>query len=127
MKKSIIFLIALIALLFAGCAQQEPEDLALGTYEMEQSQEPVAPYIVLEENQTFQMMYSVLSSYLPIGTYEVSGETLTLTTEDGKYTYIFHIDGDSLVFQKNQSSPLQIGGKAMVEDGAAFRLNRAEE
>lgn len=128
-KKSIILGVLALFLLFAGCTRQTEEgqpiaQVQLGKYEMEASEEPFKPYVMLEENQTFQMMYSALMSYLPLGTYEVKEDSVVLTTEDGERHYTFRIDGDTLVFRKDKSSSVKFGKEELMPDGAVFRLKQ---
>ncbi|MBR6408469.1 MAG: hypothetical protein IKS19_07835 [Clostridia bacterium] len=85
------------------------------------------PKLTLNADGTFQFTYSMFSSYLPIGRYEVSGDALTLKTDDGLYTYVFRIDGDKLIFDAARSSEIPqyayaSGAKPQqpIEDGAAF-------
>ncbi|MCI9626887.1 MAG: hypothetical protein HFI90_08940 [Clostridia bacterium] len=130
-KQSILLAVLTVFLLFAGCTQQQTEDMQQpqaqvqpGKYEMEASEEPLKPYVMLEENQTFQMMYSALMSYLPLGTYEVKEDSVVLTTEDGERHYTFRIDGDTLVFRKDKSSSVKFGKEELMPDGAVFRLKQ---
>ncbi len=130
-KQSILLAVLTVFLLFAGCTQQQTEDVQqqpaqvqLGKYEMESSEEPLPPYVILEEGQKFQMMYSAMMSYLPLGTYEVKGSDVVLTTEDGERRYTFRVDGDTLVFQKDKSSSVKLGKEEPVPDGAVFRLKQ---
>lgn len=132
-KRNIILSVLAVFLLFPGCAQQTEKEMQqpiaqvqLGTYEMEASGEPLKPYVILEEGQTFQMMYSALMSYLPVGTYEVKGGSVVLTTEDGGRHYTFRIEGATLVFQKDKSSSVKLGKEEMVPDGAVFRLKQEQ-
>lgn len=59
------------------------------------------------------------------GTYAIDDNTLTMTTDDNKYIYVFQVDGDSLIFHKNDSSSLNVindrfGDK--IADNAIFYL-----
>lgn len=132
-KQSILLAVLTVFLLFTGCTQQQTEDVQqpenvqqvqLGKYEMESSEEPLKPYVILEEGQKFQMMYSAIMSYLPLGTYEVKGSDVVLTTEDGERRYTFRVNGDTLVFQKDKSSSVKLGKEEPVPDGAVFRLKQ---
>lgn len=132
-KKGIILAILAGFLLLSGCTQKKAEEVQQpaaqvqqGTYEMKSSEEPLKPYVILEEGQRFQMMYSALSSYIPVGTYEMKGDSVVLTTEDGKRHYTFQINGDTLVFQKDKSSSVKLGKEEAVPDGAVFRLKQEQ-
>ncbi len=54
----------------------------------------------------FSFVLSILSSYLPIGTYEETDEYVILKTDDGKNTYTFEKDGGDLIFSAEKSSPV---------------------
>ncbi len=76
-------------------------------YSFTDSADCMAPTVLLSEtDDTFQFTYSVLSSYIAYGKYELTGKTLTLQTNDGKYTYVFRVKGDSFVFDAAASSEI---------------------
>lgn len=91
------------------------------------------PYIELyTTNNTFYFMFSGFSSYLPYGTYRITGEQLILETEDGQNTYVFDIVGkNQLTFNEKESSELPSyriqGGSSEFEkpikDGVLFILD----
>lgn len=58
------------------------------------------------ETKRFSFSYSLFSSYWPSGTYEEYDEYIVMKTDDGKNTYIFKKDGDKLILDAFQSSPL---------------------
>ena len=104
-------------------------------YVYDRSVEPIPPKLILsEENQTFQFTYSMFSSYIAVGTYERTEDTLTLHTDDGLYTYVFDIYevfGTKelwFIFDASRSSPIpeyRYSGDSdetacPVPDGAAF-------
>lgn len=85
------------------------------------------PYINLKKNGEFYFFYSVYSSYMCVGTYDMSDEKLVLETDDGVYTYVFKVDGDNLIFDAENSSPLpkfkaaaNLEAISPVPDGAVF-------
>ncbi|MBO5032887.1 MAG: hypothetical protein J6D08_13555 [Lachnospiraceae bacterium] len=86
------------------------------------------PCLSLDMDGVFLFSYDSFSSYLPYGSYEIKGDTLTAVTEDGRYRYQFTIAEDgSLIFQAGQSSETAAAadGKmnrviAPVTDGAVF-------
>ncbi len=77
------------------------------TFYYPDSVDPMTPTIMLStETKNFQFIYSVLSSYIAIGTYELDNDTLTLRTGDGKYTYIFTYNNPFLIFDGLKSSKI---------------------
>ena len=59
------------------------------------------------------------------GTYVIDDNTLTMTTDDNNYIYVFQLDGDNLIFQKNDSSSLDVINNRFgdnVADNAIFYL-----
>lgn len=89
-KKSVILILFLIVLSYAlvGCSKSSKmnrQQVSVGTYVMQESKEPVKPFVSLEDNNKFIFTYSALSSsYIPSGSYEVDNDILTLKTEDDK-------------------------------------------
>lgn len=70
--------------------------------------------------------YDTLSSYLHAGTYEVEGQILTLTDNEGTGRFRFkRIDDDTLEFIQDGSSSVVLTNERMgipVYDGARFKL-----
>lgn len=68
--------------------------------------EPVVkPSIMLSaRDNSFQFVYSMFSSYLAIGEYELTDEKLTL--RDGDRVFIFDVVGDTFVFDAENSYPI---------------------
>ncbi len=59
------------------------------------------------------------------GTYEVDNKTLTMTTDDSKYIYVFQLEENNLIFQKNDSSSLNVINMRFgdnIADNAIFNL-----
>lgn len=88
------------------------------------------PYLLLcEEDKSFVFCYSSLSSYLPRGSYEFEGKTLTLRTDDGKNQYVFIYNGESYMFEAEFSSEIpsykyfDTSSEALcpIPDGAIFK------
>lgn len=91
----------------------------------------MAPTILLSETDgTFQFTYSVFSSYIAYGKYELNSKALTLRTDDGKYIYVFRVKGNSFVFDASKSSEIpkyrysadSAEAECPVPDGAVFTL-----
>ena len=71
--------------------------------------------------------YSLLSSYLDMGTYVEDDEGITVNTDDGLNTWYFKKDGENLIFVASASSPIPSyrysadeEPKVAVPDGAVF-------
>lgn len=85
------------------------------TYTLESSSEYIKPYINLK-NGRFVFFTSVYSSYLCEGEYELTNDKLTLKSNDGRYTYVFNVDGENMVFDaKNSSEPEKFKPSANAE------------
>lgn len=98
------------------------------------SADPMLPTVTLSKSDgTFQFIYSGLSSYIAMGTYEMTETELILTTDDSmtgddqKNIYVFRKKGDSFVFDADRSSEIPKLSYAAgeepvspVPDGAVF-------
>lgn len=116
MKKLVCLLCVAVLLLASGCSgSKEPN---IGTYVYTQSQDVCKPIINLNDDGTFIFNYSLLSSYLPTGTYSYKNGILTLSTQDGQTEYRFEIGKGKLTFLADKSSPLP--SFADVPNGAVF-------
>lgn len=97
-------------------------------YAFDGSPEFMSPTIILYPDEgRFQFTYSIFSSELNIGTYEIKDGILILKTDDGSRVYTFREDGGEYVFDAERSSKIpsyKYGeGKAPqcpVPDGAKF-------
>ena len=99
------------------------------TYE-ESVEEMSKPYLMLDkENREFQFFWSMLSSYIAQGTYEVKDSEIICKTDDGNNVYIFEIlEGEGYKFIESKSSKIpkyKYSGDAKealapVVDGAIF-------
>lgn len=95
---------------------------------------PLPTLTLDQEEGTFSFAYDVLSSYLAVGTYEINGDKVELTTEDGTFHYTFYsADEDALRFSADESSDVQLIDNrigAVITDGAVFsavgKTNEAE-
>lgn len=86
-----------------------------------------ATLLLIPQEHQFRFSYSLLSSYIPTGTYEEQGDLLVMRTDSEPYdTYTFRKDGDTLIFLADQSAelPFEREGKPCVPDGAVFELYR---
>ena len=88
------------------------------------------PYLSIDkENRKFQFFWSVFSSYIAQGTYEVKDSEIICKTDDGNNVYIFEIlEGEGYKFIESKSSKIpkyKYSGDAKealapVVDGAIF-------
>ena len=135
MKKIFVFLIILTLTLslFTACINKTTE-LKMGRYTLvlqennnnNNNTDVMLPSINLTDKQ-FTFIYDLLSSYMNIGTYEITDEILILTTVDKKYTYSFKIDGESLIFIEDKSDSVGLIDKRIgvqVIDGSVFKLTK---
>lgn len=88
----------------------------------------MASITLLPEDHTFWFSFSPLSSNCPHGTYRLTDDTLTLTTDDYENVYTFRRDSDQFIFDAARSTPLpsysyEDGSKSQVAvpDGAVFK------
>lgn len=98
-------------------------------YIYKDSVDPMAPRFSLSPSTNqFQFSYSAFSSYFPVGTYELTADTLTLRTDDGENVYVFHAQENGFVFDAAESSKIpqyKYSGNSKetqspVPDGAVF-------
>lgn len=122
---SIIIVFALIFLIFCNY-KNETTSLKDGTYVLEQSiKESVASPSITISGDEIIFSYDLLSSYLPAGEYKIEEDLLTMTTKDGKYKYVFQIEGNKLIFQKNESSQVNLIDERFgikITNNAEFKL-----
>lgn len=123
-KYGIRILAVLLLLMLAGCkSSEDTPTVKNGSYIMEHDGEIFLSPSVTIADDTFTFFYDPLSSYMPIGNYTVEEDILTLTTDDKKYHYVFRIDGNSLIFQKEESSTVRLIDERLgveVMDQAVF-------
>jgi len=118
------FLIIIFLCLSVGCSDNRDtsnSNLAIGNYQFQGTDESLKPFVNLKENNEFVFVYSAISSYIPVGTYEINQDNLILTTDDGKYEYVFKIKNNTVIFNK-EASDSYIGDS--LKDGAVFILER---
>ena len=124
MKKLLYILIITMFFVFSlsGCdkASDKNAELLLKSYEYEKSGEPLKPNVTLDEDNKFSFCYSFLSSYLPVGTYEIeNGNLILIPDDDLNNQYIFEIEDETLIFNAEKSSELP--DFAGVPNGAVFK------
>ncbi len=95
-------------------------DVAIMTYEYKQSDQIIKPSITLRSDKRFEFFYSVKSSYSATGTYNIIANMLHLETDDSKYSFIFKVDGNLLVFDMDKS--IYPTDFIDVVDGTIFEL-----
>ena len=78
--------------------------------------------ITLNEDGTFEFVFSPSSSYLGIGKFTKEGDRLMLETSDGKYHYVFRITEEGLVYDDEASSGMHWFGD--FSDGSLFENNK---
>ena len=66
------------------------------------------------------VLLAVDRSYIGIGTYRIDGDTVTLNTDDGFYTYVFTFRNDVLIFDGENSDTIPTYGFTPVTDGTIF-------
>ena len=132
MKKIIVSLLMLLIFsLFSACnSDDEIVTVKNGTYVLEQSETEaeVSPYVTISDDD-ISFSYDLLSSYWPHGTYTIEEDILTMTTDDKMFKYVFRLDGDTLIFQKNESSPVKLIDSRLgveVTDNAEFKYKAKE-
>ncbi len=79
------------------------------TYTYEESVEEMSkPYLMLDkENREFQFFWSMFSSYIAQGTYEVKDNEIICKTDDGNNVYTFEIlEGEGYKFIESKSSKI---------------------
>ena len=77
-----------------------------GTYVYYGSREPVKPTLTLKENGEAIFSFSVYSSYMAAGTYNIEGGVLTLVTDDNSKVYTFNVTDKGFQFDAHNSSEL---------------------
>jgi len=126
-KRVCISLTIALALLMTACSSNnDTTTVKDGTYVLKQAgtEEVILPCINISDDD-ISFTYDFLSSYLPTGTYTIEDDVLTMKTNDGKYKYVFKVDEDKLIFQKNESSKVDLIDDRLgvkVTDNAEFFL-----
>lgn len=99
-------------------------DIPAVTYELQDKVPniPIPPKLTLMDDGRFVFVYSSLSSYLNYGKYQVTGTEYKLLTDDGMYTFVFHKEGDNLVFDAELSASCALDNGRRLHDGAVFAV-----
>lgn len=80
------------------------------------------PYVHISDGEiTLGDLASSFSQNGTSGTYVIDDDTLTMTTEDNKYIYVFQVDENSLIFLQNESTP-DNSIRFRISDNAIFHL-----
>lgn len=126
-----IFGAVLFLLISVLCACGDEGDMTLNTVNLEpgmyfydDAQEPACPCLTLKEDNQFVLFYSILSSDIPSGTYDIQGSRLILSTQDQPNAYSFEIkqmgNGKYKLILDEESSALEFPEFADIPDGAEF-------
>lgn len=118
-KFYISFLVIIATVMLVACSNRQDVILPYGTYTLETSEDSIKPTIELGEDGKFTFVFSAFSSYIGYGAYEIDRNKLVLRTDDEKYTYLFDIVNNTLVFNADNSS--EITGVANIPTGAIFK------
>ena len=101
-------LLTLFVLMAAGCSGQPAavtaDDLADRVYIYEKEGFGSDFTITLNSDGSMRCSEGALSSYFGAGTWELDGDTVTLTTDDGKFVNHFAVEDGALVYQASDST-----------------------
>ena len=106
MKKYAVSALMLVFVLTSvGCGNQsvQPSDIADKTYVYEKDGFGGYFTITLDSDGSFQYYEGLLSSYIGKGSWELEGNTLTLSDDRNAINY-FTVENGKLVFQEKDSS-----------------------
>lgn len=81
-------------------------------------EEIIKPGFVLQDDGMFSITFSAVSSYIGVGKYELTDETLSLYTDDGDFEYHFDVTEEGFAFDAEKSSDMTWFAK--IPDGALF-------
>lgn len=116
----ILIIVTLLA--FTGCSKEEkPEELKLGNYVMESTETKLGAYVLIEEDNKFQFLRNYAVSYIPMGTYSIDGNELTLYVNEDE-SYLFTINEDQLIFESSNVDISQF-----VKKGAIFKFSEEDQ
>ena len=114
MKK--FFLIAASILLFAAILCSCNDKSLCGTYTFGEGVN--FSEVTLNEDGSFEFVFSPISSYLGVGTFTLKGDKVVLETSDGMNHYVFRITEDGIEFVADESSEFRWYGE--FTDGSLF-------
>lgn len=116
-----VMLLIVLCITISACAGKPSSDnvLELREYVFQESDDIVPASLTLMEDNKFEFVYSTLSSYICMGSYNVDGDKLLLNADEGGFYYTFNITADGLVFDaENSSDNIWF---ADFTDGSVFR------
>ena len=120
-RRSFSALLLLLVLLATGCSSQPAavtaDDLADQVYLYEKEGFGGNFTITLNSDGSMRCSEGGLSSYFGPGTWELGGDTVTLTTDDGKFVNHFTVEDGALVYQAKDSTNFMY---LTVSDGEKF-------
>lgn len=90
----------------------------VGYYVFRNSKEMMKPAVTLFDDGWFSLSFSMFSSYIGVGEYEIEDERLILRTNDGKFVYVFDMAGNKLIFDGKASS--EMVWFSDIKDGSVF-------
>ncbi|MBQ3087338.1 MAG: M56 family metallopeptidase [Clostridia bacterium] len=83
--------------------------------------DPMPPSLILGDDNTFQLTFGALSSYIATGSYTLSDNLLVLRTDDGLANiYTFSAQNNSFIFDATRSSSTAWFAGGEFADGAVF-------
>ncbi len=117
--------IMVVTLLLSGCNNKDAVTVKNGYYVL-MTKVGFSPCVTISDDGFYigDLLSSSLNNGVS-GTYVVDENTLKLTTDDNKYIYVFQIEGENLIFLKNDSSSLKVINDRVgdqIEDNAIFNL-----
>lgn len=126
MKIKVVSLIVVLVLFsMTACnSNNAPISVKDGSYVLEQSgaEEYTFPSVTINDD-VISFSYDKASSYLSIGTFTLDDDILTMATDDGRYKYLFKVDGEKLIFQEKGSSEMNVTNMGTkVIDKAEFKM-----
>ena len=124
MKRRLFSILLLLFVWMAsGCSGQpaavdaDADDLVDQVYIYEKEGVGSDFYITLNADGSFQYCEGALSSYFGTGIWELDGDTVTLTTDDGNFSHRFTVEDGALVYRTWNSSEFMY---LTVSDGEKF-------
>ena len=114
MKKYLLIAATVLVCVAILCSCQQKS--LSGTYTFGEGADSAS--VTLNEDGTFEFVFSPVSSYLGIGKFTVSGDRVTLVTSDGMCRYVFSITDNGIEFDADASSDLRWYGE--FADGSLF-------